>query len=351
MRTLIRIHKTFRHSYLLFLTLTAFHLASYSQETINTDTHRLEKVADGVYFATGAGDIYTMSNALIIERDNDVVIVDSHITPAAGRALLSSIESVTDKPVTTLINSHFHYDHSNGTPAFGNNIEIIGHEVTYEKLTEDPENEHTFQSSLTRFDNTVSRLQAALDNSSDNDDRDQLQRELAYWQRHVAAQSEIVFTPPTQTLRDKMTLYRGGREIQLHYFGRAHTGGDLAIYLPAEKIVFTGDMMLGGISYMGDGYVAEWADTLQGLKGLDIELVLPGHGPSFTDIEHISHVQAYYKDLTEEIRRLKDLGYSANEAAARADLRQHGEALGVNQLGANEEAVQRMYDIWNGNIQ
>ncbi|MED6331968.1 MAG: hypothetical protein VX605_00320, partial [Pseudomonadota bacterium] len=55
-----------------------------SQEVINTDTHRLEEVAEGVYFASGNGAIYTMSNALIIERDNDVVVVDSHITPAAG---------------------------------------------------------------------------------------------------------------------------------------------------------------------------------------------------------------------------------------------------------------------------
>ena len=324
---------------------------SYAQEVINTNTHRLEQVADGVYFATGTGDIYTMSNALIIERDEDIVIVDSHITPAAGRALLDSIRIVSNKPVTTMINSHFHYDHSNGTPAFGEDLEIIGHQVTYDKLTGDPENEHTYQSSLRRFDTTVARLENELTNATDSDERRQIQNQLDYWKRHVEAQSEIVFTPPTQTLRDKMTLYRGGREIQLHYFGRAHTGGDLAIYLPDEKIVFTGDMMLGGISYMGDGYVTEWADTLQGLKGLDIKLILPGHGPRITDIERISFVQAYYTDLTEEIRRLKDLGYSAEEASARADLRQHEQTLGVRQLGANLEAVQRMYDIWDGLIQ
>ena len=323
----------------------------FAKEVINTNTHRLEQVADGVYFATGTGDIYTMSNALIIERDEDIVIVDSHITPAAGRALLDSIRIVSDKPVTTMINSHFHYDHSNGTPAFGEDLEIIGHQVTYDKLTGDPEHEHTYQSSLRRFDSTVARLENELTNVTDSDERRQIQNQLDYWKRHVEAQSEIVFTPPTQTLQDKMTLYRGGREIQLHYFGRAHTGGDLAIYLPDEKIVFTGDMMLGGISYMGDGYVTEWADTLQGLKGLDIELILPGHGPRITDIERISFVQAYYTDLTEEIRRLRDLGYSAEEAAARADLRQHEQTLGVRQLGANLEAVQRMYDIWDGLIQ
>ena len=326
-------------------------VVGFAQEVINTNTHRLEQVADGVYFATGTGDIYTMSNALIIERDEDIVIVDSHITPAAGRALLDSIRIVSDKPVTTMINSHFHYDHSNGTPAFGEDLEIIGHQVTYDKLTGDPENEHTYQSSLRRFDSTVARLENELSNVTDSDERRQIQNQLDYWKRHVEAQSEIVFTPPTQTLRDKMTLYRGGREIQLHYFGRAHTGGDLAIYLPDEKIVFTGDMMLGGISYMGDGYVTEWADTLQGLKGLDIELILPGHGPRITDIERISFVQTYYTDLTEEIRRLKDLGYSAEEASARADLRQHEQTLGVRQLGANLEAVQRMYDIWDDLIQ
>ncbi|NKB33728.1 MAG: MBL fold metallo-hydrolase [Pseudomonadales bacterium] len=336
---------------LLCTLLTIIPSAVLAQEIINTDTHRLEEVAEGVYFAIGTGDIFTMSNALIIERDDDVVIVDSHITPAAGRALQDSISIVTSKPVTTMINSHFHYDHSNGTPAFGPDIEIIGHEVTYEKLTADPENEHTFQSSLSRFDNTVNRLQTELSNATSTEEREELQQQLSYWQRHVEAQEEIVFMPPTQTLRDKMTLYRGGREIQLHYFGRAHTGGDLAIYLPDEKIVFTGDMMLGSISYMGDGYVAEWADTLQGLMSLDIELILPGHGPGFTEVERIANVQAYYSDLTREIRRLRSSGFSAEEAAARADLRQHSETLGVNQIGANLEAVQRMYDIWDGRIQ
>jgi len=326
-------------------------IAATAQEITETATHSLEQVAEGVYFAVGNGALYTMSNALIIERDDDVVVVDTHITPAAGRALLDSIRLVTDKPVTTLINSHFHYDHANGVPAFGPDVEIIGHEVTYQKLTGDPANEHTFLSSLTRFDNTVNRLQQELAAASSAQERNELQAQLDFWTAHVEAQEEIEFTPPTTTLRDTMTLYRGGREIQLHYFGRAHTGGDLAIFLPEEKIVFTGDMMLGGISYMGDGYVSEWADTLQALKQLDFELVLPGHGPGFRERSRIDNVQAYYTDLTEEVKRLKALGYSAEEAAARADLRQHAETLGITALGANLEAVQRMYDIMDGTIQ
>ncbi len=319
-------------------------------EFIDTDPHRLEEVAEGVYFATGNGSVYTMSNALIIERDDDVVVVDSHITPAAGRALIDAIAVVTDKPITTLINSHFHYDHANGVPAFGPNIQIIGHEYTYKKLTADPANEQTFASSLLRFDNTVANLETRVANANGSE-RAELQTQLEYWRAHVRAQNEIEFIPPTVSMSDSMTLYRGGREIQIHFLGRAHTGGDVVIYLPDERIVFTGDMMLGGISYLGDGYVSEWADTLQGLKQLDFELILPGHGPGITDRARIDYVQAYYSDLTEEVRRLKVAGYSAADAAARADLRQHAETLGVNQLGANLQAVQRMYDLIDGIVE
>ena len=152
-----------------------------------------------------------------------------------------------------------------------------------------------------------------------------------------------------------MTLYKGGREIQLHFFGRAHTGGDLVIYLPEDKIAFTGDMFSGRVGYTGDGYVSEWAETLQGFKQLDFDLVLPGHGSGVRDrsdiLSKIDNVQAYYTDLTEEIRRLKALGYSAEEAAARADMRHHADNLGVTDLGVPLATVQRMYGIMDGTIQ
>jgi cyclase len=339
------------HSRIFTILMLGCSMASTAQEIIETTTHSLEQVAEGVYLAAGNGALYTMSNSLIIERDEDVVIVDSHITPAAGRALQDSIRVLTNKPITTIIQSHYHYDHTNGTPAFGPDIEIIGHEATYQKLTSDPANEFTFLDSLARFENTVSRLQQELADASNAQERKELQTQLDFWNTHIEAQEEIEFLPPTRTLRDTMTLHRGGREIQLHFFGRAHTGGDLVIYLPKEKIVFTGDMYSGRVGYTGDGYVSEWADTLQGLKQLDFDLALPGHGAGVRDRSKIDNVQAYYADLTEEIRRLKALGYSAEEAAARADLRNHADTLGVTDLGAPLVTVQRMYGLMDGTTQ
>lgn len=322
--------------------------ASQAQEIIETDTHNMRVVADGVWFAVGNGAVYTMSNALVIERDEDVVIVDSHVTPAAGAALLESIAVVTDKPVTTVVNSHFHYDHAYGTQAFGDDLQVIGHEYTRAKLSNDPLNDPTYLRSLDRFDNTVADLEARLAAADNAGERAGLESELSIWRAHVNAQAETDPVAPNVSVNDRMTLFRGGREIQLIWLGRAHTGGDLAVYLPEEKIVFTGDMMLGRPSYMGDGYVGEWSATLARLKQLDIELVLPGHGEPFADLRIIDYVQAYYNDLHAEVLRLKDQGYSAAEAAARADLRHHQDSLGIAELGADMLAVQRIYDLADG---
>ncbi len=325
--------------------------ASQAQEIIETDTHDMRLVADGVWFAVGNGSLHTMSNALVIERDEDVVIVDSHVTPAAGAALLDSIGVVSDKPVTTVIYSHFHYDHSYGTQAFGADIQVIGHDYTRARLSNDPLNDPTYLRSLTRFDNTVADIEARLAAADDEAERAGLEIELSFWRAHVRAQGETMPVAPDVSVSERMTLYRGGREIQLVWLGRAHTGGDLAVYLPEEKIVFTGDMMLGRPSYMGDGYVGEWGATLGRLKQLDIELVLPGHGDGFSDLRIIDYVQAYYNDLHSEVMRLKNQGYTAAEAAARVDLRHHRDSLGIDELGADGLAVQRIYDLADGAAQ
>ena len=87
--------------------------------------HRFEKVADGIYYATASGTMNVGSNSAVIVNRDDVVIVDSHISPESGRAMLQEIKSITDKPVRVLINTHFHYDHANGNQAFPPGVEII----------------------------------------------------------------------------------------------------------------------------------------------------------------------------------------------------------------------------------
>ena len=94
-----------------------------------------------------------------------------------------------------------------------------------------------------------------------------------------------------------MTLYRGNREIQLLFLGRGHTNGDTVVYLPKEKIVCTGDLMESRPAYMGNGVFDEWIKTLDALKKLDFNTVLPGHGVPFHDKALITAYQSYLQDL------------------------------------------------------
>jgi glyoxylase-like metal-dependent hydrolase (beta-lactamase superfamily II) len=172
-----------------------------------------------------------------------------------------------------------------------------------------------------------------------------LEQRIALQTAHMEATKEITPMPPDTTFNERMSLFRGDREIQVHFFGRAHTGGDVVVYLPADKIAYTGDMALEGPSWLGDGHVDEWPDTLEGLKGLDLEMIVPGHGNAFTDLKRIDYVQAYYRDLWAQVVSLRAEGKSAGEAAGAVDLTNHEETLGISRVGTDPTAVARIYQL------
>src|SRR6202161_1060604 len=98
--------------------------AQDSYPAVQGKVYKFEKVADGVYYATGG----TGSNNVVIVNDRDVLLVDDGTTPAAARALLADMKLITDKPVRWVVNTHFHYDHTDGNSVFGPDVEIIGHD-------------------------------------------------------------------------------------------------------------------------------------------------------------------------------------------------------------------------------
>src|SRR6185436_16645568 len=100
----------------------------------------------------------------------------------------------------------------------------------------------------------------------------QLQNTLAY----LDQVKETRQTPPNVTFESSMTIYRGGRELRLMYLGRGHTDTDVVTFLPRERMVATGDLMESILSYLGDSYPEDWIATLEKLKSLDFDTVLPG---------------------------------------------------------------------------
>ncbi len=325
-----------------------------AQETVvESASHRFTEVAEGVWFAAGSGSVWTMSNALVLVGEFDTLVVDSHVTPAAARALLESLSTITDKPVRYLVNSHYHFDHAHGNQSFPQGVEIIGHEFTRKKLNGEIGNvleESTFKSFSDGVPATVASLEQQAAAETDPARKATLQENHRVQRDYMNAIGEITPTPPNITLESKMTLFQvvadGSREIQLLHFGRAHTGGDVVVFLPQSKIAFTGDMMLPGLSYMGDGHVDEWPATLEGLKSLDFETWLPGHGPVMRTREPIDHFQAYLRDLWEKTAAMKGQGVSADDAATRIDMTNHrANYAQINAPGVDPRAIRRIYQL------
>ena len=338
----------------LFILTTVFISTLNAQpRVINTPTHRFVEAQDGVWLGTGNGSVYTMSNVMVLVGQNDTLVVDSHVTPTAARALLDALPALTDKPVRYLVNSHYHFDHAHGNQAFPAGIEIIGHEYTRQKLNGeagDVLEETTFRSFSEPVALTVANLERLAAAETNSDRRLRLQERLRVQREYLVAIAEVQPTPPNITLTDKMTLFQavdgGSREIQLLHFGRAHTGGDVVVFLPEEKVAFTGDMMLPGLPYMGDGHVDEWPDSLEGLKSLEFDYWLPGHGPIMESKEPIGKLQAFLRDLWLETGRFYREGVSWGEAALQIDMTNHSTDFPqISEVGIDPRAVRRMYQL------
>lgn len=315
-----------------------------SDGTITTDTHRFQMLADGVYLALYTVPRFFNSNSLIVINDDDVLVVDSHITPNAAKELIAGIGQITDKPITTLVYTHFHYDHAHGTQAFGD-VQIIGHEFTYATMTGDPLNEPTFQQWFSGQNRAIPWLEGQIESAESDEQREQLETSLSAARAHLEHVKGITPVPPDTTMSDRLTLFRGDREIQVIFCGRAHTGGDVVVYLPADKLVYTGDMAFAGPSFLGDGYVDEWSDTLMKLKELDVERYVPGHGPPFTDPGRLDIVADYYRDLWDVVVTVRAEGANAGEAIRQVDLTAYADTLGIQQIGAPLSAVARIYQL------
>src|ERR1022692_4305519 len=125
---------------ILALTTAILYAAGEDFPVVQGKSYKFEKVAEGIYYATGGAG----SNNVVIVNDRDVLLVDDGTTPGAACALLADLKMITNQPVRTVVNTHFHYDHTDGNSAFAPDVEIIGHEylrnaiLNYDVLHREP---------------------------------------------------------------------------------------------------------------------------------------------------------------------------------------------------------------------
>ena len=225
-----------------------------------------------------------LTNAGIIVGDDSVLIIDSLRVPSFARDLIKDVKDITDKPIQFVIDTHSHWDHSWGNEEFPD-ATIIGHKNCYAEMVDVEWNEQ--------------------------------------WRKKVTSSNDpwseegniVNITPPNMTFETSMQLYFGGRELDLKYFGRAHTSGDIYIHLPKEKIVFTGDVAQdGGVPYLGDCYPVDWPDTDNKLAALPIERFMSGHGP-IGDHKALEGARDFIHNLVDSVKSAIADGQNAIQAS------------------------------------
>jgi len=242
----------------------------------------VEKLKDNLFVLKGGG-----GNTAVFVTATGVVVVDAK-NPGWGQPILDKIKGLTNKPVTTLINTHTHGDHVSGNVEFPATVDIIVQE------------------------NTKTNMQKMIPNSTAQD-------------QTVPAQTIFQANNgrglPKRTFKDKMTLFKGPDEVDLYYFGRGHTNGDAWVLFPSLRIVHAADIFSGKnvplLDANNGGSAVAIADSLK--KGYDtlknVDTIITGHSTQMTMADLKEYI-AFNREFLNDVRAAKKAGKSADEVAA-----------------------------------
>ncbi len=238
------------------------------------------------------------SNSGLINRAGGLVI-DTFWDLAHTRQLIATYTRVWRGPARRVVNTHHNGDHCWGNQLFAD-AEIIGHRLcaaAFEK--ESPAGMEALRQAAGSSNPAVAALAQAL----------------AAWDF-----SGITLTPPTTLIDDRLSLDLDGITAHLIYVGPAHTAGDVIVHLPAQRVVFTGDVLFRLCTPIGwEGTFDRWIAALDAIVALNPEVIVPGHGP-LCGVEGPREMKAYLQYVRSESKRGFDAGLSALEAAKRMDL-------------------------------
>ncbi|SEQ70064.1 cyclase [Lentzea xinjiangensis] len=253
----------------------------------------LVEVAAGVHAYIQPDGSWMINNTGVVTGSDDtLLLVDTTSTEARNRALFASVATVSDADPRYVINTHHHGDHTYGNWLVPASTTIIGHDACREEV-----------------------LTAGL---------------LASQVLAGPDYGHIEVRPPSLTYTSSLTLHLGTRVVELHHPGPAHTRGDTVVWLPAERVLFTGDLVFaGGQPFLAEGSINGYLSSLEFLRSFGASVVVPGHGPLLRG-EEITRV---LDDLVAYTTYLTDLATS-------------GHAAGKTPMEVVREAGESRFSAW-----
>jgi len=254
-----------------------------SQNDLADKKITFSKLADNAYAYTAEGD----PNTGIVVGDDAVMVIDTQATPVMAQDVIRRIREVTDKPIKYVVLSHYHAVRVLGASAYGAD-HVIASEATREMIVE--RGQQDYLSEVQRFPRLFRSVETVPG-----------------------------LTWPTITFTDRMTLWLGKTEAQIIHAGRGHTKGDTIVWLPKERVLFSGDLVeYGATPYCGDAHLQDWPQTLQKLRDLKPLALVPGRGDALTTEraveDGLAGTQAFVTELYEEVKKRARANESLKQA-------------------------------------
>jgi cyclase len=267
----------------------------------------IRKVTDGVYAAIAKPTAVLNCNAAIFENSEDLLVVDSHSKPSAVVALVSQLQAeVTKKPVRYIVNSHFHWDHSQGNAAYRKlnpQVHVVASEATRRLLSE--QGAARLKASLDQVRGNLDNVAQRRGQSKDQAEIGRLDEMAAGMKAYLAEMANYEPVLPDLTFNRDLILHDKVQDLHLAFRGRAHTLGDIVVFSPQKKVVATGDMIHGMFPFIGDAYPSEWPKTMRSVAEMPFDHVIGGHGPVMPGKAHLNAMAAYIEELTIRVDRDK----------------------------------------------
>ena len=270
------------------------------------------EISPGIFvFATPRyGDVGLDGNSIAITSRDGVLVFDSNGTPGAAGAVLAQIRAISDRPVRYVVNSHWHWDHWYGTEVYQRafpGVGIIAHEKTRELMIGPAIefNRPGVERDLPGYVASVEQRAAA----------DPALKELAADDRFFLEQKRNVHLAfPTMTFTDRLGIDLCERHIEVLNYGRGVTPGDALVYLPAEKVLLVGDLIVNPITFALACYPSERVQALERIDRLDASVIVTGHGAPLHDKTLLHATLDVFRTLLREGRAARARGVTADQA-------------------------------------
>jgi glyoxylase-like metal-dependent hydrolase (beta-lactamase superfamily II) len=281
------------------------------------------KIADGIYAALVSEPRYdpVESNAVILINDDSVLVVDANRTPAAARATIAEIRKLTNKPVRYVVNTHWHDDHIFGNQSYLEvfpQVEFIAHHNTREDMKQlafphIQRGKERWSKVLAEAESQLAKGTKANGETMNAQEKAELREQLKVYREFLPKIQSIQLTLPTITFEQKLTLHQGSRTIEILNFGNGNTRGDVVVYLPQEKVLITGDLLVHPVPYAYGSFIKDWVETMKRVREIDAQVIIPGHGPIMRDKEYLSLVIALLESVSGQVQDAVRRGLSLEE--------------------------------------